>query len=241
MQMQVNAGKHWRQCALVVGRSLLVCSTEAAVGVALGGLTRPYLMQAHRAASGGSSIEQWTLERVVTTSSAVLAATVYVGLVIATIVTLLGALLRGGRWVAAAGRMAGPLWLRRAVLVTCGLGLAAPVTAAASPTTDHAHTACAGGCGSGVQPGPALLDGLHLPDLPVPSLASSARRKRAVVVVRPGDSLWLISRNLLPPSASDSDICREVHRLYAVNRVAIGTDPDLIHPGTELITPGGIR
>lgn len=59
-------------------------------------------------------------------------------------------------------------------------------------------------------------------------------------VVAPGDSLWSIACGLLrqggdKPSAADID--RYWHRIYELNRLVIGDDPGLIHPGQTLELP----
>ena len=57
------------------------------------------------------------------------------------------------------------------------------------------------------------------------------------VVVRPGDSLWSISSDLLGPNASTREIAEETERIHALNRARIGADPDLILAGLELFVP----
>jgi DNA-binding CsgD family transcriptional regulator len=57
------------------------------------------------------------------------------------------------------------------------------------------------------------------------------------VVVRPGDSLWSISSDLLGPNASPHEIAEETERIYALNRDLIGGDPNLIFANQELSLP----
>lgn len=57
------------------------------------------------------------------------------------------------------------------------------------------------------------------------------------VVVRPGDSLWSISSDMLGPEARLSLIAVETERIYALNRGLIGGDPNLIFPGQRLLLP----
>ncbi|MGB8651260.1 MAG: LysM domain-containing protein, partial [Mycobacteriales bacterium] len=57
------------------------------------------------------------------------------------------------------------------------------------------------------------------------------------VRVRPGDSLWSLAAAALGPTASDPQIARSWPRWWAANRAVIGTDPDLIQVGTQLIPP----
>lgn len=53
------------------------------------------------------------------------------------------------------------------------------------------------------------------------------------VVVR-GESLWLIAAAHLEPDATDAEIAALTSALYATHRTAIGSDPDVIHPGLRL-------
>jgi DNA-binding CsgD family transcriptional regulator len=57
------------------------------------------------------------------------------------------------------------------------------------------------------------------------------------VVVRPGDSLWSISEDLLGPNASPRQIAEKTERIYALNRGLIGGDPNLIFQGQKLLLP----
>lgn len=90
------------------------------------------------------------------------------------------------------------------------------------------------------------LDGLPLPDRTVDTTprvehdpAPSAPRPSAAVVhqVRPGDSLWRIARAQLGARASPAAVAAYVVAVHRANRVRIGADPDLIHPGLELRLP----
>ena len=57
------------------------------------------------------------------------------------------------------------------------------------------------------------------------------------VVVRRGECLWDIVARSLGPGASQQQIAAEWPRWYAANRLRIGADPDLIHPGLRLVVP----
>jgi nucleoid-associated protein YgaU len=108
------------------------------------------------------------------------------------------------------------------------LGVFVAVLSGVAPA--QASDAGSGPAGPGL--GPALdaaLDGLPLPD------RADGTPAQAVVVVRPGDSLWLIARRLLPARAPDSAIADAVARLYGANRRTIGPDPDLLDPGQRLL------
>jgi hypothetical protein len=93
-----------------------------------------------------------------------------------------------------------------------------------------------------------VLDGLLLPDRPsgdrVPAPDRRAREPPgapATVRVRPGDSLWAISRRLLPADASAAAIASLTSTLYAHNRSTVGADPDLILPGQRLLVPPAVH
>jgi hypothetical protein len=143
-------------------------------------------------------------------------------------------------------------WLRpaaarrvAALLVGSGLGglVGAPSLAGATPPPDPVTSA-----------GAVLDTPLPLPGRPLggrtagetgggTTAVDRARGDRsAVLLVRPGDSLWtLAATHLLPrhrtaaPDAAAVDAAWR--RLYAANRAAVGPDPDLIHPGTRLDLP----
>lgn len=92
----------------------------------------------------------------------------------------------------------------------------------------------------------------YLPPPPTPSgssastgdvtlVAGNAHRAEAddTYVVRRGDTLWAVAARHLGSNATAADIAREWPRWYAANRAAIGTDPQLILPGTVLHVPAG--
>ena len=57
------------------------------------------------------------------------------------------------------------------------------------------------------------------------------------VVVRPGDSLWSISREQLGQSATPQQIANGVEQIYALNHNRLGSDPNLIFAGQKLLLP----
>ena len=66
--------------------------------------------------------------------------------------------------------------------------------------------------------------------------------REPLVLVEPGDTLWAIAADrLLTERAaidpSDADVAAAVTRWHHANRQALGTNPDLIHPGTVLHQP----
>lgn len=119
------------------------------------------------------------------------------------------------RWLA-------PRWLLVALVVGGGL---APSAATADPA-DH-------------------LSGLPLPDRAATSgpPAPSAAQTRPVPtapdahVVRPGDTLWSIAGDRLPPGAPDAEVAAAVAGWHTTNRAVIGADPDLLRPGQVLTPP----
>jgi hypothetical protein len=60
---------------------------------------------------------------------------------------------------------------------------------------------------------------------------------RAVVVVRPGDSLWSIAAGALGPRPTNARVALAWPRWWSTNRAVIGPDPDLILPGQRLLAP----
>lgn len=124
------------------------------------------------------------------------------------------------------------------VVVLAALGLA-PLTVPASAATSDLRC-------DGSAAGPGALSGLPLPDrvpgsaAPLPSRTApratlSHRPDR--LVVRPGDSLWLLASGLLPDQAAAAAVDRTWRAIAAANRAAVGKDPDLIFPGTVLRVP----
>lgn len=55
--------------------------------------------------------------------------------------------------------------------------------------------------------------------------------------VRPGDSLWVIAAEHSHSSPGGADVATVAQALYEENLDVIGADPDLIHPGQELVLP----
>ena len=106
-----------------------------------------------------------------------------------------------------------PAPLRRLVLAACGVALTGSLAASAHGAT-----------------GLPQHDGRSLP---VPDRAATADQ----VVVLPGDSLWSIAADTLPAGASDARVAERWPRIYALNRAAIGPDPDLIQPAQRLALP----
>ena len=73
------------------------------------------------------------------------------------------------------------------------------------------------------------------PSAQEPSERDAVARGDRYHVVRPGESLWLIARDLVGHDASAARVAREVNRLWALNKTRIATgDPDLLMVGTKL-------
>ncbi|HVH94434.1 MAG TPA: hypothetical protein VM688_05920 [Nocardioidaceae bacterium] len=133
-----------------------------------------------------------------------------------------------------------PALVRTLVVTALGAVVTAALTAPAP--------ADAPGDGSrGPSPrGAAGLSGLALPDrvISVPAGLTVgrtvARGTPRTVVVRRGDSLWMIAADRLPQGAGNRRICAAWRRLYSANKNQIGADPDLILPGTALVVPGPV-
>jgi hypothetical protein len=79
----------------------------------------------------------------------------------------------------------------------------------------------------------------HLRDVPGRRGTSHRAMDRTAdaVVVRRGDTLWSLAARQLGPDASDARVAAQWHRWWHANRTAIGSDPDLLLPGTVLLAP----
>ncbi|WP_172119736.1 LysM peptidoglycan-binding domain-containing protein [Actinomyces faecalis] len=75
-------------------------------------------------------------------------------------------------------------------------------------------------------------------------VALPSRPTTSTVTVRPGDSLWTITRELLETGSrtdvSDAEVLTSWPALYELNVQVIGPDPSLIRPGTVLTVPEGV-
>lgn len=131
-----------------------------------------------------------------------------------------------------------PPGVRRLAFAVCGVGLTLPPIGAAAmeppppagAVTSARDASCPPSC-------TGRLTGLRLPDLPVrdqPRLADT-------VTVRPGDCLWTIATDRLPPAAADREVAALTQAIYRTNHARIGPDPDLIFPGTRLKAPEAPR
>lgn len=258
MQMQANkrfdTGRRGRsvrsRCRL---RLVALLITEAGAGFALYALTAAPLRHVAAlttdARTGGQPIG---LSVVVVAVAAVVTWVALAFLVVSTIAAATTLVARQpSRRADAASRLPRTWWLQRVVLSACGVSLLSPVAADATPATagcpephatgSNSVDAPAGGAGvlgtgsvvSAEEAAQPRLTGLAMPDLP------SGRLDAAIHIIRSGDSLWDIAQARLPARASEAAISRHVLAVYRANRDVIGSDPDLIYPGTPLVLPGG--
>lgn len=211
-------------------RALLLVVATCTTLAGLGALLQADLSRAAASLASGRAAEQpfevllvWTCEAV--------------ALAVGAWLTLLALLVVADTLRGRPGRRAGcPVWLHRAVLAACGVGVAATLAGPASAAPEEqARTVVS-------EAAPRGVDGLSYPDRPEdgaatagPPAAEPARRTGHVV--RPGDTLWDIAAAALPPGASDAEITARWQRLYHQNAGVLGPDPDLIRPGTPLRLP----
>lgn len=113
--------------------------------------------------------------------------------------------------------------VRRWVLVACGVAVLSGTVSPALAAPGHHRPAATS---------------LPYPDRAVAPTRVPHLARETTVLVRPGDSLWVIARRDLGAQASDADITARWHAVYAANRARIGPDPDLVTPGLRLLLPG---
>ena len=152
----------------------------------------------------------------------------------------------GGRLPGLAGRAArrtaervAPGPVRTLVQVALGATVAASVLGGASSgLADERPAAVASYDWPGTTAGPTETGPAPAPSArPLPA----GTRRVAVVVVRPGDSLWAIAARDLGVGAPAARVARAWPRWWAANRDVLGDAPDLIHPGTRLDAPPTTR
>ena len=173
-------------------------------------------------------------------------------LLLVAVVTVAGRLPgRLGTVAAALSRRVAPLAVRRALEAVLGLTVAAsalgatPAVAAGTvPPAPYAAQSLdwptpAAPALDWPAPAPALAP--PVAPSPAPPAApvraeASARPVDSAVVVTSGDTLWRIAAEHLP-APSTAAVARSWPRWWSANRAVIGSDPDLIHPGTRLMPP----
>jgi nucleoid-associated protein YgaU len=136
-------------------------------------------------------------------------------------------------------RRIAPAGVRRLVEVSLGLTVAVGVLGA-SPASAGTHLPPAPPAAAASLDWPTPKTPAVRPALdwnPAPSATSRPAAAVARVVVQPGDSLWAVAADHLPAGASNTQIAQAWPSWWAANRAAVGTDPDLIHPGLLLTPP----
>ena len=135
------------------------------------------------------------------------------------------------------------------------VALAAPATAYASDAPVRDWLAGSTTTTSPVATEDALIERSTLPPAPVPDPAPvpaapapaaplpiappppSAAPPLDTVMVVEGDCLWSIAARRLAPDVGNAVIDAAWRAIYALNRAAIGDDPNLIFPGAQLALP----
>lgn len=235
--MQSNAAKsaRRRQTVTVLLSGALAPALAAAIVGAVHGGAR--LTAALHAPVPGPAVEAL---------AALVAAACLCWLLAGAMLTLLGELpWRGRELFRRLAAVGAPRCWRTAVLAVVGLGaLASPGLAVAGASAPSGPAVAPQGArlddsGDRVALRSAVgldaLDGLVLPDRPTGAWRDTYARR--VVVVRPGDTLWAISARSLPQRADTAAIAASCARWYDANAAAIGSDPDLLLPGTRLLAP----
>lgn len=142
-----------------------------------------------------------------------------------------------GRLCAALAARTVPAAVRRTVGVALGAGL---ILGPAVPA--QAVPGVPGAQGPGVVAASTSLDwpAVDAPAGTPAPLAAPTATPAAVVLVRPGDTLWALAERSLrsqgrAPTAAA--VAAAWPSWWAANREAVGDDPDLLHPGTSLAPP----
>jgi hypothetical protein len=210
---------------MVVGRAATLLVVAAALTEGVRRLLVPRLGWLVEAVGTGRPADSLPLDQVLTAGCAAVLAACWTWLVGCGLVVTV-AQLRGLDMPAHVG----PRVVRAVVLTALGVSTAGVHPAAAVPVEGTHPVLEASAPVAG-------LDGLAVPDR-VATVPPGAR-PHGSVWVRPGDSLWVIARRLVPTSqrGSPAAVDGTWRRLAAANRDRLGPDPDLIFPGTRLRVP----
>jgi len=139
-----------------------------------------------------------------------------------------------GRSCAGAAEMLAPCTLRTLVAAGLGVGMVSGPAAAATPVPADLGAAAAPARPAVVQLDQHLVPARLSADLPP---LDRPAHDAPTVTVHAGDCLWSIAGRHLGPQATDAEIAAAWPSWYAANRDVIGADPNLLHPGQQLVAP----
>jgi resuscitation-promoting factor RpfA len=144
-----------------------------------------------------------------------------------------------GILVAPAAALASPIPSPTSSTGSAGAALTSPLPAPSWPSASagsaHPTGATTSGRPSNAEPAPRPPGGTA-----PPAPRDDHRQPPATnesVVVRPGDSLWVIAAARLGQPASEDQVAVAWPRWYEANRAEIGSNPNLIRPGQILHAP----
>lgn len=155
-----------------------------------------------------------------------------------------------GRACERALRRTAPVAVRRAVALALGIGVViggggpasaasqvpAPAVVTSASTLTGTDLSAGVSTAPGSSPRPVSPTGDVVPPSSGPALDWPVTSSQDVVV-RPGDTLWALAASRLPPGTTASDVAMAWPGWWSANRVVIGDDPDLLHPGQHLHAP----
>lgn len=213
--------------------------TATGITLTLGGLTAGWALTAALAlaarsswatAGGPAPRADEVIAALATVASTVLSGWLCLGASLSAAVAVQHGAGRSARRTGRVAEVIAPTRLRHALAVAVGLSLAAATFPA------HAHTER-----SPSTPPTAAVD-VSWGRVPAPPAAPSAPGRPVgppgrTVVVRPGDTLWGLAAQRLPPPTTDAEIAASWPGWFVANREVIGPDPHRILPGQRLTPP----
>lgn len=207
-------------------RCLLVLATVTAAIAGLIGVLADELSGAREL--HGSALTQLTFDEVLVRGAAVLLTACLLWFWLVTLTSCLEA--------ATTVRVGiGPRHWRRLILAACGFALVAGGSPAIADTTNGQPRSPSAGDQHALA-GLSLPDRAKTPD-PVRAQAQASTDRTTTIRVRSGDTLWGLARARLPAQSTDAEVAVYWRATWQLNRSSIGTDPDLIRPGTILHLP----
>jgi hypothetical protein len=133
-----------------------------------------------------------------------------------------------------------PTAVRRVAAGLLGVGLLLGGTGTAGATEPVRPPATSDAAGydwrPGVQPPVASVPAVPPTATPSAPTRSTPAPPPETVTVRPGDTLWELAAAELP-GADARAVARAWPSWWTANRAVIGDDPDLLHPGQQLVRP----